>query len=608
MPGGEGLPPEVEELCEVFPEFDFVRLLGRGGMGAVYEARQPDLDRAVAVKILPRESAADPEFEERFRREARALAALDHPHIVTLHDFGEREGFFYFVMELVDGTDLAQRIDAQSLTTNEALGVVTQVCDALQYSHDKGVVHRDIKPANILLDSEGRVKIADFGLAKLVHPDGPDLDLTRTNTAIGTPRYMAPEQMESSSVADHRADIYALGVVLYELLTGEVPAGRFEAPSRRVEGLGDHFDDVVLRALDADAGKRFQSAAEVRSGLTEAMELRQTVPGGKRELARRFFLLRALPLAVLAGGAASAGLWYFVVRPDRKGEPTGTPGGREVALDRHRAAMPAGSVEGGGVPDELAGRNGTISMALGGSADREFGLLLDRSGQVSVWGDNRYGQVDLPEPVQDAVAVAAGCGAKGAHALALLANGEVMGWGDNSYGQAEFGAGGVQALAAGELHSMMLLDSGEVKVVGHGAGGVTNVPDLPMVKAIASGAAFCLALTEDGRLFSWGSNRVGQGEVPRWVSESTIIEIAAGDAHALALTADGKVYAWGADRDGQTDVPDDLGEVLAISAGANASAALTTEGLRVWGRFDGKVPVTAFAVALGRGSTAWLVE
>src|SRR6516165_12690811 len=162
------VPPAAAELAKHFPQLEMLALLGQGGMGAVYKARQTKLDRLVAVKILPPEVARDPAFAERFTREARSLARLNHPHIVTVHDFGDVDGLYYFTMEYVDGRNLRDLLQTGPLPPAQARSLTLQICDALQYAHDEGLVHRDIKPENIHLDRKGRVKIADFGLAKLV--------------------------------------------------------------------------------------------------------------------------------------------------------------------------------------------------------------------------------------------------------------------------------------------------------------------------------------------------------------------------------------------------------------------------------------------------------
>ncbi len=261
--------PSPEKLAEYFPQFEIVELLGKGGMGAVYKARQPKLDRYVALKILPPEVGKDPAFAERFTREARALAKLNHPSIVAVYEFGEADGLYYFVMEYVDGANLRQSLAAGGLTPPEALAIVPQICDALQFAHDEGVVHRDIKPENILIDKRGRVKIADFGLAKLLGADAEDssvekpFTLTGTREIVGTLHYMAPEQLQGSSAVDHRADIYSLGVVFYEMLTGELLIGRFEPPSKKVQ-IDVRLDEVVLRSLESAPERRYQHAGEVK--------------------------------------------------------------------------------------------------------------------------------------------------------------------------------------------------------------------------------------------------------------------------------------------------------------------------------------------------------
>jgi predicted Ser/Thr protein kinase len=256
-------------LAQHFPQLEILELLGRGGMGAVYKARQKNLDRFVALKVIPPDAAKDPTFAERFAREARALARLNHPNIVTVYDFGQVGDVYYLLMEYVDGVNLRHAQQASRLQPQEALAIVPQICDALQYAHDHGVVHRDIKPENILLDRWGRVKIADFGLAKLLGKGPDDFTLTRTQQVMGTPRYMAPEQIEKPTTVDHRADIYSLGVVLYEMLTGELPIGRFQPPSHKVQ-IDVRIDEVVLRALEKEPERRYQRASQVKSELASA--------------------------------------------------------------------------------------------------------------------------------------------------------------------------------------------------------------------------------------------------------------------------------------------------------------------------------------------------
>jgi serine/threonine protein kinase len=212
-------PPTIAELAPYFPLLEIIECIGRGGMGAVYKARQPSLDRVVALKILRPKMADDPGFAERFTREARALAKLSHPNIVAVHDFGQSGGFHYFIMEFVDGANLRHLLNTAKISPREALAIVPPICDALQFAHDQGVVHRDIKPENILLGKDGKVKIADFGLAKLVGAGAKTPAITSANDVMGTPYYMAPEQVERPQTVDHRADIYSRRNSIYCGLT-----------------------------------------------------------------------------------------------------------------------------------------------------------------------------------------------------------------------------------------------------------------------------------------------------------------------------------------------------------------------------------------------------
>ncbi|MHC4495697.1 MAG: serine/threonine-protein kinase, partial [Planctomycetota bacterium] len=259
------VPPSPAELTGQFPQLEILELLGQGGMGAVYKARQKQLDRLVALKILPPHIGRDEAFAERFTREARSLARLNHPRVVSVHDFGHTEaGLYFFIMEFVDGTDLRRVIQAGELTPEEALAIVPQICEALQYAHEQGIVHRDIKPETILLDKKGQARIADFGLAKLLDQPAAVYTLTRAGQKMGTPHYMAPEQIEHPNAVDHRADIFSLGVVFYEMLTGELPLGRFPSPSQKVQ-IDVRLDDVVLRTLEKEPERRYQHASEVKT-------------------------------------------------------------------------------------------------------------------------------------------------------------------------------------------------------------------------------------------------------------------------------------------------------------------------------------------------------
>ena len=260
-------PPSIKEFAEHFPDYQIEELIGQGGMGCVFKAMQKNLQRPVAIKILSSEISQDPELGERFLREARTLATLNHAGILTVYDYGERNGTFFLVTELVDGVNLRQLMELGELSPAEALRIAPQLCTALQFAHERGVVHRDIKPENILIDTDGQVKIADFGLAKVARP-GDELALTRDTAVLGTPHYMAPEQWQGARTVDHRADIYSLGVVIYEMLTGNLPLGNFDPPSRR-GGVPQGLDAVVRRALAQQPENRYQHASEVQSDVEQ---------------------------------------------------------------------------------------------------------------------------------------------------------------------------------------------------------------------------------------------------------------------------------------------------------------------------------------------------
>jgi serine/threonine protein kinase len=257
-------PPPPEEIARHFPQLEILACLGRGGMGVVYKARQTRLNRLVALKILAPERKQDPQFAERFTREAQALARLNHPNIVAVYDFGEADGLFYLLMEYVDGVSLRQWLQTRQVSPAEALALVPRICEALQYAHQEGIVHRDIKPENVLLDAQGRVKIADFGIAKMLGRTDHPTALTEDQQAIGTPNYMAPEQLEKPQSVDHRADIYSLGVVFYEMLTGELPLGKFQPPSHKVH-VDVRLDEVVLRTLEKEPERRYQQVQQVKT-------------------------------------------------------------------------------------------------------------------------------------------------------------------------------------------------------------------------------------------------------------------------------------------------------------------------------------------------------
>lgn len=263
--------PTPVELTQMMPGglYQFDLFIGQGGMGAVYRGHQLRLGRPVAIKILHQDHGTDYAYAERFRREAQALAQMNHPNIVSVHDFGVVGEYLYYVMEFIRGIDLHQRLCSGSLTPVQATEILVRICDGLTYAHSKGIVHRDIKPANILLADDGRIKLADFGLAKRF--DSRATMLTQTNMAMGTPDYAAPEQYDAKAEIDPRADIYALGVVFYQMLTGQLPRGAWQPPSAML-GCDPRIDAIITRALKPDRNQRQSTAEEFKMELLSAFQ------------------------------------------------------------------------------------------------------------------------------------------------------------------------------------------------------------------------------------------------------------------------------------------------------------------------------------------------
>ncbi|HEY6946257.1 MAG TPA: serine/threonine-protein kinase, partial [Candidatus Acidoferrum sp.] len=252
--------------------------VGAGGMGVVYLARDEQLERDVAVKVLPSGTLSDDAARKHFRKEATALAKLNHPHIETVYDFGTQDGIDFLVMEYVPGKTLADRLSTGALPEKEIIELGIQIASALQEAHDRGIVHRDLKPANIALTAKGYAKILDFGLAKLLRPveEGTTEVFSDSQAAAGTLPYMPPEQLKGERV-DGRADIYTIGAVLYEMSTGR-RAFREELASRLIDAIlhqsvvtpralnpriSPHLEAIILKCLDKDPDRRYQSAKEL---------------------------------------------------------------------------------------------------------------------------------------------------------------------------------------------------------------------------------------------------------------------------------------------------------------------------------------------------------
>src|SRR5438132_1312429 len=284
--------------------YEILAPLGAGGMGEVYRARDKKLDRNVAVKVLPHSVAADPDTLGRFEREAKAVAALSHPNILAIHDFGNQDGIAYAVTELLEGETLRGKLDAGPITQKKAVDYALQVAKGLSAAHEKGIVHRDLKPENLFVSRDGHVKILDFGLAKKVEPVAPGKETsaptgsghTEPGAVMGTVGYMSPEQVKGFPV-DHRSDIFSFGTILYELLSGKkafkrdtnaetMAAIMRDEPAELSESgrnISPALDRLVKHCLEKNRDHRFQSARDIAFNLLEQSS--STVPSGAREIA-----------------------------------------------------------------------------------------------------------------------------------------------------------------------------------------------------------------------------------------------------------------------------------------------------------------------------------
>jgi formylglycine-generating enzyme required for sulfatase activity len=358
-------PPSVAELQSGFTEYEIKELIGRGGMGAVYKAIQKNLNRPVAIKILPPILGWTPAYKDRFSREAFMLAKLNHPGIVTIHDFGQNNDLYYLVMEHVEGKTLSQHMFDSTFSPRETLELISRLGEIMEFAHSIGVVHRDLKPDNILITNLNQLKVADFGLAKLFdaqHEDDPAA-FAASCGAAGTRAFMAPEQMTQASQADHRADIYSLGVMLYLLLTGMLPdAANLIPPSKAFPGLGDHFDGLAMKALQTNPAERHQSMAELRQNLQAVIrqEIEQeTVAAASEHLGmtrRRHWLFAGLG-SLAAACLFGIGLWLMMptIKPPVLGTPYDVNLGNTIRLALQ--SIPAGKFEMGSPLQEKPDRH-----------------------------------------------------------------------------------------------------------------------------------------------------------------------------------------------------------------------------------------------------------
>lgn len=328
---------------DLIPGYRLEKLVGKGGMGEVHKAVQLSLGRTVAVKLLATELAKDKSFVARFEKEGAALAALSHPNIVSIVDKGKCTATYYLVMEYVDGPSMREVMRSPLLDSASALRMMFEVCRAIDYAHNRGIIHRDLKPENILFDEQagGIAKVTDFGLAGFVDDAAVSshLNMTETHVSMGTLSYMAPEQRVDAKSADHRADIYSLGVILYELLVGEVPIGNFDPPSQRKPSLDRRLDGIVARCLKPVPQDRYQKVSELMAELEPLVPLSASTQSPRKlnalDRARQAAqsavrkLVRAVAIAVVL--AALGVLGIAALRTGKK--PTRPAPGIELTTD-----------------------------------------------------------------------------------------------------------------------------------------------------------------------------------------------------------------------------------------------------------------------------------
>ena len=288
-------PPELEEIAELLPAYEILYFIAKGGMGAVYMARQRSLDRDVAIKILPRHFGEDAEFRASFEAEAKSMAKLNHPNLISIYDFGQIDGMLYIIMEMVQGKSLYHSAYGKTIDPTEAGRIISSICHGLAHAHEHGILHRDIKPANILLDPSVSPKIGDFGLARPVGDHESD-------SAFGTPGYTAPEVIHNPTAVDESTDIYAVGAILYELLTSKLPDSHYK-PAATLVHCDPKFDQIIQKAMHPTPALRYRSAesmAEAIETITKRKKSSQAKllqPSSKPKSSTARTLLTATPSA-----------------------------------------------------------------------------------------------------------------------------------------------------------------------------------------------------------------------------------------------------------------------------------------------------------------------
>lgn len=583
----EKWPPAPEELAGALPGYEITALLGSGGMSAVYKGTQTSLEREVAVKFLAPKLSADPEFEVRFHREAKAMAQLNHPHIVQVYDYGRTEaGLHYIIMEHVDGGDLEQIVRSGQLDAEGTLKAVAQVCDALQYAHSLGFIHRDIKPANVLANRHGVLKVADFGLAKLLGEEAlaeaqagaGRRGITLSGAALGTPHYAAPEQLDGRGAVDHRADLYSLGIMFYQMLTREMPRGAPTLPSRKIASLDTRLDGVVFKAMASDREERYQTAIALR---TDVEWVRTTAPPASEEMKEMSVASPSTPLAkepkapritrsrvatwLMLGlmTLLTAGGLIFLSSLRKMGEDVIAGKG----LEKNLTKILDTALESAPTPSQADVVQPYLPHAappLALSPPSEFsGSVIARScGPSGVLP--RRGIAAIPEEVARLTNVAM-ISAGATHAMALTTEGRLHRWGvlKTTFFNASLSSrlpremSGEQKrvvqMIAGNPDAVLLEDGMVMVQKDDGAVSIVN-PETPVAE-IGGTSPYLFGLDDQGSIAYLGPDPIPLTlRIPEEVRNLPLRKIHGSQNNALAITKDGDAFLWGVDDNGLSEI------------------------------------------------------
>lgn len=591
--GSRFTPPDVEALQEQLPDYKILSLIGTGGMGAVYKALQPRLNRQVAIKVLPPELGAHRSSRERFQREAQALARLDHPGIVTCYDFriagANENGLSYLVMECVDGSTLGDRFENSQLTLEHFIQLLREVCSGLEYAHSRGIVHRDIAPSNILVDSAGNARLTDFGIAKFLDNEAGATGLTLTGTSLGTAAYAAPEQStpQDEIPVDHRADIYSVGALLYRFLTGAPPRGVFNPVSQTQAGIGKDFDKILRKSLAANPADRYPEitrfAADLDAVRVQSDPDNQPFPAHKR---RHFFAATLSLLSLIAVGA----FYYQATREqDTTILSSPLPSGRLRALGTDETGKPIDLSAAADIDDFLA-----VDINRQGEW-----IALRRNGTTASNRSELHGQSNV-------ISVSAGYGGL----IALHADGTLTTYGKNIASNTPPDLGPV-TLASASRQATVVLRSGEV--LGWNPKGPLD-PALfqvinqakPRIQSIATSGINVIALTESGKVFS-RSHR-GSFAGPDQVGVFTAVACNQGDyqnrldnGQFAGILENGSVVLWREDSVADASTPPEFKDLHATALRGTRTlfAARTSEGTwRTFVRQHQDLSMTDLAAAI----------